>query len=721
MADASQDIKSFYTGLETTKSGSTILVDKLGNELLLSQEPEPNLQPQQWPQNNDWVRHTFINYVANGASLGNSAQGTKLSPQDRFNRIYSNAMIKYTDTSLGGNKYLNPPPAFTRYADIRPKRVFGDTAPVTVNGPAKHMNYGMGRYYSEAIDDNAQVIHMTFGVPSFNSLIQFFTSFYSGHMAAAARAARFTDSWIQKLAATTGNILGLAIAPLFIIPNAILLLGQAARFFTNTPASKFYYLKPAMPIYWMAVTSIVNQLAVNSGLSSYNSTDQSTKVLKGGYGATELTTSNQVNLVGQYLPAGLFSPDGLLDIYAAVNRTNRLDIQYQQRLSDAFKAADGNDPTSYWSTLRQHIQQNDVSTFAPGVTRFEEYVQRFYKQAFNVLKSGDEQSMEKDPRQAGVSSNGGKSTYDSSAAEQPGFFDYFISNLNDGSDWVSFRVDYTGQVTENFSSSVAESTIASKINSMSRSAREMRFNLADGNVGGGLGMITDAVKGVLGGIAEAVHIEGLAAFAGSAFVDIPKMWDESITSLPKSNYNVTLISPYGNQISQLFNIWVPLACLLAGALPLATGKQSHTSPFLCQLHDKGRLMTRLGIIDSMTITRGTSNLGFNNEGHALAMEVSFSVLDLSGVLAVPINTGFDYLAPTEGLFDDENAFSDYLMTLAGLPLRDVIYRIPLLKYQLSKKAADISTYFSASHIASSLARFPGVELLGAAMRGTDKN
>jgi hypothetical protein len=693
--------------------GSTILINSVGEELLLDRAPGvEQAAPGGLPADGSWLRHSFITYQ----EPLQGGQGVQLDPQDRFNRTFSTAALKYTDSSAGGNKYINPIPQFTRYADIRPLRVAGDTPPVTINPPSGHMSYGQGRYHSEALDDNAQVIHLRYGVASFNSLTQFFTGFYSGELAANARAARYTDDTIAKWSVRLGNVVGLAIAPLFIIPNALLLVGTIARFVLNMPASKFMTMKPAMPMYWMAVNNIVNQMAVNSGLSSYVDTKQSNVIMKGGVGAEELQTSQVMNVVGNFLPKGLIKSNGTIDVFAIANRTNRADIDYQKRMAAAFKAAG---PSASWfDVVRKHIGSSPEGNFAPGSTSFEVYFKRFvdFLDFSKVTSSGD--AMEKDVRAKGY--NEATQKYDGAAAETKGFGDYFTAQLNDGGEWVSYRVDYTGAVQDSFSNSTTESSLASKINSLSRSAREARFNVADGNIGGGLTTIVDAVKGVVSGIAEVVHVEGLAAFAGSAFVDIPKMWAESMTSLPKTTYNITLISPYGNPVSQLFNIWIPLATLIAGVLPLATGKQSHTSPFLCELHDRGRNMTRLGIVDSMSINRGTSNLGFNRDGQAMAIEVSFSVMDLSGMVAMPINQGFDILNPLEGLFDSDNAFSDYLMTLSGMKLSDMIYRAPMLKYQINRKLADMSTFFSASHLASYVASIPGVELLGAAMRGTDR-
>ncbi len=161
---------------------------------------------------------------------------------------------------------------------------------------------------------------------------------------------------------------------------------------------------------------------------------------------------------------------------------------------------------------------------------------------------------------------------------------------------------------------------------------------------------------------------------------------------------------------------MPLAMLLAGALPLSTGKQSHTSPFLVELHDRGRVMCRLGIIDSLSITRGTSNLGFNNEGQPMAVDVSFSVLDLSSIVALPIQPGFSD-QPLAGLLDGDNSFSDYLMAISAMKLGDTIYRIPMLKYQVARKIADVKSFLSASGIASYTASLPGINMLSAIMKG----
>ena len=63
----------------------------------------------------------------------------------------------------------------------------------------------MGRYYSEAIDDHNQIIHMRFGVPKFNSMTTFFTSFYNSEASQLARTGRST-SFIFKVGQAIGFV-----------------------------------------------------------------------------------------------------------------------------------------------------------------------------------------------------------------------------------------------------------------------------------------------------------------------------------------------------------------------------------------------------------------------------------------------------------------------------------------------------------------------------------
>lgn len=728
-------------------------IRNLAGDLLLSSPPgseQGYVDASNLPRDVDWVKQSFlVTTDRNGKVM--------LEDQQISNRDFTSAMLKYTDASPGGNHVINPPPQFTRYADVRVPGIH-QNAPVTA-APSKaflspeyvdipmqrQVMYGQGRYYSEAIDDNNQVIHMCFGVAIYNSFAQFFTGFYDSGMASVARTGRLSGNFVERFLGFTGQLIGLAIAPLFIIPMAIMLLATAARFFLNTPPTKFYYMKPAMPAYWTAVTNLVNQIGTNMGLINYIDTRQSKAVTQGLAGAADKNgdRSMQKGVLAQYVPDGIMRDDGLIDVKKLVCRAKILEQKYQSIIKDVIESAD---PVDRWDeTILGAINNARFAVAAESGAgeSLEAYLTRHFNTAAygkaadapsskgsegsstattgsTAAQQGDNNGgTEMDLRSQAQADKKAGDTYDpnanSSFVDQ--VVDYFVANLADGSDWVSYRVDYTGAVSESFSNSVADSSLAQKINAMSSSNRDLRLNLADGNLIPGMGAVTDAVMSFVGGVARTIHIDGIAALAGSAFVDIPKHWDSSTANLTRSTYTMTLISPYGNPVSQMFNIYIPLATLLAGALPIATGAQSHTSPFLCELHDKGRALVRLGIIDSLSITRGTSNLGFNNQGQCMAVDVSFSVLDLSSIMAVPIMPGFDILNPLRGIFDSDNAFSDYLMSLASMPLGDTIYRFPMLKYQINRRLADYKSMMSPANIASQLASLPGINMLSAVMRG----
>lgn len=669
-----------------------------------------------------WLRQSFLVSQSN------------LEDIDQTNRTFTTASLKFTDTTPGGNFAINPPPQFTRYADPKVQGKFAGSK-------------GMGAYYSEAIDDNSQVIHMRFGVPAFNSLRTFFTEFYDSQAGQLARTGR-----VEKAFYLVGRAIGLVVQLAFWPLLAVgFISGKLLRYALNKPSTKFYYLKPAMPLYWNAVQTMVNQIAVNRGIIPRlgSATDKEGNRMGGEYDFD----ANALARLHKLLP-DIITEGGQIDVYALANRAQRLAYRRQKLLNEVSS-------DNIWNEVAG-IHNQMLEDQKP---QFSSYIDKWMDSDFSAPRAGDSAE--------GAVGN----------SAPAGFAEFLDAELNDGSQFASFRVNFTGTVQESFSSQTGESEIASKINGMSSASRSTNFNFANGNISDDvasqmLGAVFGAAKAVVKGAADQLGLTGLAVLGGAAFVDIPQQWQSSAAQLPTMNYTIDLVSPYGNPISQLINIYIPFAMLLAGALPLSTGKHSYTSPFLVELYDQGRAQTRLGIIDSMSITRGKGNLGFNNLGHSMGMEITFGVKDLSSIMHMPISEGLDFsIAKTLGkagavaggiagggigvaggipgavagaaagsaagaavgagvgaaadtvvnavtsvakLFDDDTIFSDYLNVIAGVGLADQIYGMRKLKMRATMMLAEWKSAYSITHMLNFASDLPPARLWSAIYKGTER-
>lgn len=660
-----------------------------------------------------------------------------LEPYDAINRTYSSAQFKIEDTSLGGGSSINPRPQFTPYADSRVPGLLNGRTPVSVQDFSG--NHGLGHYYNESQEETSQVIHMRFGVPEFNSLTTFFTSFYNEDAARLARTGRATPGFFSSLGFATGFIVNIVVWPLL----AAHVLGASYRFLARKPASRYYFLKPTMTNYWMAVTTMVNHIAVNKGLfprQLEENTDQR-------MGDTYKIDKEGMEALANLMP-DIFSKSGGIDVYSVANKRqrkkNKLDAllsrisistefdetnftgfvkKYQEQ---AVQIPYGSKNKSVAGTINRALNKDETNTNTEDSepSTLAKAIAVWTGSAGGEVRKGSENSPDVELTMRGNTGadDAQKSWWESFTSSVSS---HISSEFDDGSQFASFRVDYTGPVSESFSSSVTEIDIASKFNQISSQGKAAYFSFSGGNlVGGAAGAAFGAVKGALTdfttGVLDAFQMSGLMALGGSAFVDIPKMWEQSTANLPKTTYNIQLISPYGNPISQMINLYIPLCMLLSGALPIATGKQSHGSPFLVELYDRGRQQTRLGIIDSMTVTRGTSNLGFNKEGQALAIDVSFSVADLSSIMAMPINGKLNLLNIRDGTFDDETTYTDYMNVLSSLSLDQQIYVFNRMKLGLARKLRSRDVLASPAYWAGILHEKTPVGLIDVLFRGVNK-
>ncbi|YP_009212889.1 hypothetical protein AVU38_gp040 [Ralstonia phage RSL2] len=599
---------------------------------------------------------------------------------------YTDTIARPFDTSPGGNEVINPLPQFTRHCDIKIKTPLMNT-------------FGIGRWYDETYGQYSQKIYLRFGVPEFTPMSQFFTGFYSYEASLLARTGRASAGIAYYL----GRGVGLAVT-IFNIPLLLTTVAlEAYRFFTQKQSSKFYYFKPAMHLYWNAVTTLVNHYCVNRGIipRMFTSDQNQTMAAENTYTADDLKRFAQVLEV--------FDENGQVDMYRYASFAQRRKKAFMDKLRDMLDVSNldfGALHNNFRSALNQQAQPVQGRAF-------KEYMDLWLNSPEGNANSS---SGSADGSQGESVADTQVNTIDK--PDRDGLWKLLQSEWNDGTAFVCFRVNSTGEVSESFSSSTAKSEIEDKINGLASQARKTSFNFSGGNLTGALSGALGAVGDFVGGVADQFNISGLAVLGGAAFVDIPEHWESSTASLPQQSYTIQLIAPYGNALSQLFNMYIPLFMILAGALPRSTGKQSYTAPPLVQLFDKGKQQTRLGIIDSVSVRRGTTNLPFNKHMQAMGIEVTFSIKDLSSIMHMPISQGFS-LNPTKGIFDEDTVFSDYMGVLAGLDIDDQIYSFRKFALNLTRYATNWRSWTSSSHMASFLANGTPLRFVSMFYKGID--
>lgn len=673
----------------------------------------------------DWVRSRFM------------VSGNDLSDLDKKNRFFTTTHWKFTDSSLGGNIAVNARPQFTRYADIRHGGRIAYN-PVTVNSTSgKH---GMGRYYSESIDDNATTIYMEFGLPRFNSLISYFTRAVDGVDSYIARHGR-KPSDLMGYAKTAGNVAAFIFFPL---TSALILTTKflASAITLTEHLFNFYYFESAMHMYWGAVNTITTVICTELGMvipqvDTYNSHNGSTAKR---IGTPAHFDQEHLRSLRNLFPSIVWD-NNYIDVFAIATRAQRIAnamlleefrLYSSGNLSDkdfygyvAKLAPDMNQQKEYksqGSTLMEKI--NYYTSFNQFLNKTVRNKDSIYNMKEEELKpedkaagaaSGTEENSPEALKAKANSALSDSQSYknmpvkdsDGSYSEQSvpigenerTYLEKYLSTVDaaarDGGLYVCFNVDYQGPVSESFSNSVGNIAVGDTVKSVAKGVHDMRFNLAEGNIAKGINEVVNTSVSVLTGLLEGVTFgfSNVILTLLSGFVDIPKKWEDSQANFPQITYKTRLVSPYANPVSQFQNIYLPLACLLAGTLPLAAGKASYQSPFLCTLFNKGVQNIKLGMITSLSIERGTSNLGFTKNKKALAIDVSFTVTDFSELLTTPVNrTTFEEVFSVS--LEDDQPLNRYLATVASRDILTNKYALPKIKLALSRKLMGASQMIS---------------------------
>lgn len=508
---------------------------------------------------------------------------------------------KCRDTSLGGNDAINcyyqynetddPFHAFTRTD-------FGAS--------------GMGRTYSEEIDDAQQLVHLSFGIPIYTSMAWFYNNAVVNDLANLMNKG--------STSAGLGHLIGTAIGALVKLPvMPLIILNQISSMISDVKITKYYDFRPMMAMYYRMVNSVILHLMVNMG----------------------------------------FKRMGDIDAKSSDTTGSKTDISNSiQKIRDAQEDLTGS-------------SENLPDCFQYGVDMYRILHRKYqYSKGLDLtqIESTDEALMSSVREPVTYNSNDG--------SWLSKFWSQFKATMYDAHMFIAFRVEKSVDASESVSNTTGESEIGQMINSKVSAARNARFGMMEGNVAdsgvlGTLESVLSGVGGMLKGFSDSVGATGLvsglsgaAAMAtGAAYVDIPEVWQGS--NFTKSHsFNVALRAPYGDPMSILMSIYVPLAMLLVGGLPRAAGTASYCQPFLIRAYSKGMFAVPLGMIDSMTIKRGSEQHGWNFRRLPTCIDVSFTIKDLSPAMYIAVGDGSLW----QEVFGANSSFQEYLLTLSGMGL-----------------------------------------------------
>ena len=276
------------------------------------------------------------------------------------------------------------------------------------------------------------------------------------------------------------------------------------------------------------------------------------------------------------------------------------------------------------------------------------------------------------------------------------------ASLRKATMFIGFRIERGNNASESFSNSTQPSSIQQALNSIIGNKYEqaiMDASKTAGNLGTALQAVLNTQNFFKAQMAKALAVVGspfnsslgnmaAAIGAGISMADIPEVWSDSSFSASYS-FNLQLIAPYGDPVTILQTLYIPLACLIAGTAPRATGTASYTSPFLCQAYCRGRFAVSLGMIDSLSVDRGSSSHGWTQNQYPRTLDISFSIKDLVPNMPMGLllntttkdnsTTGVNHVNLYQQAVWDMNYYlradttlQRYLMTLAALSPEEML-------------------------------------------------
>lgn len=244
------------------------------------------------------------------------------------------------------------------------------------------------------------------------------------------------------------------------------------------------------------------------------------------------------------------------------------------------------------------------------------------------------------------------------------FFGEVLEDLAANLQYVHFYGQNNSSYSEETSTSTRTSSVESQIESSFMSTEQLKDVAFLSGLSGDSAALVDSIiqnSGLADQGFGAIINQAKDYFKGGKMV-FPQMIDTS--SYGKSiSLSFKFVSPSGDPESVFINEMLPIAHLMAFAMPRQLGANTYTYPFLVRCFARGWMNCEMGVVTSFRIQRGgQEDIQYNVFNQATEIDVSMDITPLYNIMYISKTTDGANFFKNTGL-------QEYLGTLCGLNMK----------------------------------------------------
>lgn len=678
--------------------------------------------------------------------------------------------VKFTDTSIGGSLYLNRRPQASLWSDFNEPRLAVFDPSNGYQEKSYDISFGMGRYFSEQIDDMQSLIHLRVGTVSFTSMFGYMLRSYDPVLDTASR-----DSLINETMFRLGQFMGFITGANLVIQGSLFVIKALDAMFVTGCSSEYATCKPNMVNFWRRTQTIFDSILTaidwRPDLSHVGkkSGDQMNPEHLGQMSEADFKAYNE-------LMRDIFTEqNGSVDLRAMVTRPMRAMFHVRNEALGYYKQALVNSKMDFYradDAVRREIVNKQIellknqselkNTIRSGEVDNEKAWKNMYENVFyksTSTKTGNDfeamldeytskQSQIENQDLGNNASNmdnidgltkltknsdfgyevltynsGGRILADNNVAEEKkdhvrkaldSWDEYQQAEWNDGSAFVTFAATGNMTASDSFSNTAKAPMIKDFLASMGSRFRDLNNSTSGGNVIPGMDTIIGGVTSFIKGHLDGFGLGGLAGLFSQATPVIPDLPDGSSSQMQTITLTLECRSPYGTKLSKISNQYITLAACLALVTPYSAGYQSYGSPPVIEYYQKGFAQSRFAMVNSMTVVRGVGNKGWDREGSPLGMTITLELVPLAKDIHFPIVSSAVSFRGTssistylsKALFDSDNVAKDYIAVVSATDVQTQIYTMNKIRRNWQNAKQNIMDNFTKASINQSVWDFP---------------